>query len=380
MKFAFNPLGAPFDLITPAGDSINAQKVLANGNTSADVALSTNASTAVLPVSLTGLAVATIYQATISVQAVIYEDASPEIAGSMNLTCDMTVTVDPAGNTFCGFAATQAPDLSRLVGTALAGATLVLVPSLGGFTVKVTRPSGIACHARCGWTTNYFEAVGVASDIPQAGTWKGGFWDADHGIAGTAGAVTGWASREGNSVLTASGGNPTVTTDSLTNTSVLTCGTSTLTEINARWAAMGGTKQPFIVAVQLTTPAVVTGAVANIQSVSNMARVAQVVYPSSTAIACYQYDGTNVPLTVGAAIASNSRITLVFVLHTDGNLYTVDSSGTSAPATCAPLAIVVDRLVIAGTSKLRRYGAKIPATANPLLEAQQLYTRLATMI
>ena len=384
MNFAFNPLGMPFDLVPSSsqieGNSISGYKVNPNGSTSADVALSTNAATAVLAVALSGLAHSTIYQTTVRVTAVIYEDASPEITGSIDLTCDMVVTVDPSGNVFCGFSATQSPDLSRLVGTALSGATVVLGPSTGGFTVKATRPSGVACHARCTWTTNHFEAVGVASDIPQAGTWStGGYWDADHGIGGTSSAVTSITSRESTSALVTAGGTVHTATDTLTNTTILIGdGSATMNEINSRWAAFGGAHTPFILFLQMTIPTSASGIIANVSDASNANRACETLYAAANIVGAYRVQGGLITQTT--LVTPSARKTVAFVLHTDGNFYVVDETGTAAPVSDATInSLTVDRFTLGTNSKFRRFGVKLPATANPLLECQQLVTRLLTM-
>lgn len=366
------------------GNSIFNRKIKPNGGTNTDVALSTNNSTSILSVLLTtaNLALSTIYQTTIRSTVVFYEDSSPEITGSVDLTSDMTVTVDPAGNIFCGFSATQSPDLSRLVGTALSGATVSFSASANGFTINATRPSGIACHARCTWTTNYFESVGVASDIPQAGTWStGGYWDVDHGIGGTPNSVSSISSREGTSVLSTSGGTIAITNDPISNTNVITCGAASLNETaSGKWGAFGGIKVPFILFLQLSTQSVVSAeSVLNIHNSGNTARAANPTFTNPTQLACYQYDGTNIPFTVGIPITASERITTVFVLHTDGKLYTIDSGGTSNGSACATLSIVVDRIILTGTPKWRRWGVKLPSTANPLIEGQLLYNRVATL-
>jgi len=282
---------------------------------------------------------------------------------------------------FCSFGAIN-PDLSRLVGTPLAGATITAIASTNGFTIKITRPAAVACTARCSWITNYFEAIAVNPDYPQAGTWTtGGIWDADHGVAGTPAAVTSWTSREGTSVLTTSGGTVVAEIDVLTATSVLRCvGAAMLSQVSApKWGAFGGVLGTFIFGIQITTPAAPSGAVMNLKNSNNLSRVCQIVYPSGTVLAAYQYDGTNIPYQQ-VTVAASARKTAVFCLHTDGKLYAIDSTGTSASMAGAALSIVVDRLEVAGTSQVRRFGVKLPATANPLLEAQQLYTQLASMI
>jgi hypothetical protein len=129
-------------------DGIWAPVVPPSGENAAPVALSTAAATAVLAVNLStiGLAVSTNYSATVKALITLVSSTSSELSGTLDLTCDLRVSVDSAGNVFCGLDATQAPDLSRLVGTVFAGATLALAASTNGFTIMCTRPAGVASN------------------------------------------------------------------------------------------------------------------------------------------------------------------------------------------------------------------------------------------
>jgi limonene-1,2-epoxide hydrolase len=364
-----------------ANDSIQLPKIQPNGSTASDVVINTDASTTLLAVSLAsaGLAISKIYQAVVSIRAVIWETALPSLLGSIDLDLDLTVSTNTAGVVFCSFGAIN-PDVSRLVGTPLAGATITAIASTNGFTIKITRPAAVACTARCSWTTNYFEAIAVNPNYPQAGTWTtGGIWDADHGIGGTPSAVTSITSLEGTAVLTTSGGTFVTATDSLTNTTVLLGdGTAVMSEINARWAAFGGLHTPFIAFFQVTVPTSATGTALVLSDAAHGHRTFQMLYVSAVVLGVYRVQGGLIVQT--SVIAGNVRKTVVVVLHSDGNYYLIDDAGTTAPASDATIgSLVVDRMTLGTNSKFRRWGAKTPATANPLLEAQQLYSQLAVM-
>jgi hypothetical protein len=233
-----------------------------------------------------------------------------------------------------------------------------------------------------------FAALRVAVDcirhelgfsIPQAGTWStGGYWDADTGIGGSSYSVTSMASREGTSVVTTSGGTFQIVNDPLTNTNVLVGdGAAVMSETNSiKWGAYGGTHTPFIQFIQMSLITSIDE-IFSIKNASASSRT-QVVYTGSTTFACYRYDGTQLSL-VQSVVTPLTRVTMVFVLHTDGKLYAIDSSGTSVPTSDTTGALAVDRVLIAGHSKFRRWGIKLPATGNPLLEAQELYSLLASL-
>jgi hypothetical protein len=386
---ATSPTAADWETPPPQGNSISKPKIQPNGATVSDVALPSDSSTSILAVNLQtiGLAVSTIYQTVVTVRTVIYEDAVNEIVGSLDIVSDMIVVVDSAGNVFCGFNATQSPDLSRLVGTPLQGTTGVLVASANGFTVKITRPTGIDCHARCSWVTNLFENIGVEPDYPQAGSWAtGGYWDADHGVGGSPSAVTSITSREGTSVLTTSGGTFQIVNDLLTSTNVLVGdGTAIMEEISSgHWGAFGGTHTPHIGFVQLDSPALLINfRILGIYDAAFAYRAIDLTYssyPTANDVTPYRWEHAN-SNTIGSHTAvPPARITVVWVLHTDGKAYIIDSTGTSVGTSDAALgALIVDRFLIGTNSKFRRLGEKLPDTANPLLEAQQLYARLAVM-
>lgn len=283
---------ADWETPPPQGNSVTKPKIQPNGATVSDVALPSDSSTAILAVNLQtiGLAVSTIYQTVVTIRAVIYEDAIKEIVGSLDLVSDMTVVVDSAGNVFCGFNATQSPDLSRLVGTPLQGATITLAASTNGFTVKITRPTGINCHARCSWITNIFENIAVEPDYPQAGSWAtGGYWDADHGITLSGPNITAAASREGASVLTGTG-TLTIVNDPLTNTNVVqgNVSTSYLQEIDSvRWGKFGGLHTPYIAFMQVTFDAAPTTDSRHINIVGATHRALDVVLEGTTDMAYY---------------------------------------------------------------------------------------------
>ena len=368
------------------GNSISGRKIQPNGSTTTDTSLNTNAATVIYTVNLNGagLSPSTIYQAVVVARVVIYEDNTPQITGSMDLVSDMTIVANSTGNIFCQFNATQSPDLSRLVGTPLAGATLALtsIASPNGFSITVTRPSGISCHARCTWSANFFENIGIASDIPQQGTWgTGNYIDPNHGIGGSSSAVTSIASQEGTSVLTTSGGSFQIVHDSVTNSNALVGdGTAIMSEIDSsRWGGFGGTHTPFITLLQFTVPSAANGIILDIKDAGNTQRVTEPIFASPTTFAAYRVQNSNLILQV-CNLTVGLRKTLVLVLHTDGNYYLIDESGTSAPVSDSTIgALTVDRILIGSNVLFHILANKLPATSNPLLEAEECCAQALVM-
>ena len=129
-----------------------------NGHTTVDVALGTDASTAVLVVTLAGLAVSSKYLAKLGLTVWIYTDANHAIGGPVDVVIGLVVTTDGAGVATCTLSGTPIPDGSNLP-TGVAGATTTVVASTGGFTISATRPAGAACHAGAQWWVNSFRTV-----------------------------------------------------------------------------------------------------------------------------------------------------------------------------------------------------------------------------
>jgi hypothetical protein len=129
-----------------------------NGHTTSDVALSSNSSTSVLPVTLSGLVASKKYNFTLGIRVVEYTDSNHAVAGSIDLVVDCNATTDSSGVATCTLAGTPSPDTSRLP-AGLSGATATVAASTGGFTIFATRPTGTACHVRAHWWVNTFEDV-----------------------------------------------------------------------------------------------------------------------------------------------------------------------------------------------------------------------------
>jgi hypothetical protein len=222
--------------------------------------------------------------------------------------------------------------------------------------------------------------LGRALPYPQAGTWAtGGYWDAQFGVVMSGSDVATVASREGGSVLTCVGtmtraadpaGGPAVLHDA--------SGTAVLSETNARWAAFGGLHTTAIAFIQVTHAAAPGGTVLAVKNASASQRAVQIVYGSTTTLVAYRYDGTHIPGS-GVVLVGGTRETLVYVMHTDGNFYVLSAAGTTVAVADTTASLTVDRIVIGSNAKLRRWGVKRPATTNPLVEAQQLYTALARL-
>ena len=218
------------------------------------------------------------------------------------------------------------------------------------------------------------------SIYPQKGSWaSGGYWDADHGVTLSGSSVVSLASREGTSVLIASG-TPQLTT--LGGVNVIQFDTSNyLKETNARWGAFGGTHTPFIFfATWITESPIFTGGRLFTLTGGGGFRAIEIFNPGGGATYFSRYDG-NEPI-VAKSVSVSTRYTVVFVLY-GTDLYIIDENGTSAPIAdgtgnlTITDAFVNSLLGVAnGKTILRRLGVKLPVTSNSLIEAQNLHTAL----
>lgn len=185
--FAFNPFTGSFDITRPApvagttagtfaaGDDARFSQSpaaltqaldgagfpitnFANGRTSADVALSTDASTAVLAQAIEGLGASRVVLATIGARVTVYTDANHAVGGGIDVVVDVSIATDVAGAATVTLTGTPIVDASRLP-AAMSGTTATLAASAGGFTISATRKAGTAMHARARWSVWAFEDV-----------------------------------------------------------------------------------------------------------------------------------------------------------------------------------------------------------------------------
>ena len=135
------------------------QVILVEGTeTPADVNLNVDPPIDVLPVTLLGLGVSRVLTATIGFHATIYTAANNQVNGALDCVAQIGIVTDGAGVATVLVVALEAPT-SRLP-LILAGATISLASSVGGFTIWVQRPVGIACWARVEWHCEQFNDVG----------------------------------------------------------------------------------------------------------------------------------------------------------------------------------------------------------------------------
>ena len=117
-----------------------------------------DASTAVLAVTLTGLAASKIYLAQLGVRVFQYLDSAHGTGGAIDLVIGISIATDGAGVATVTLSGTPSPDTSNLP-AGLSGATATVAASAGGFTILATRKAGSASHARAKWFVNKFEDV-----------------------------------------------------------------------------------------------------------------------------------------------------------------------------------------------------------------------------
>jgi hypothetical protein len=168
MSIKFNPLTGQFDMvggapvpISPLAAPLDAAGYAItnfdNGHTTTDVALSSDASTAVLVV-VCGLAASHKYLCTLGVRVYVYTDADHAVGGAVDIVIGMSIVTDASAVATCTLSGTVIPDTSNLP-TGVSGATATVAASTGGFTVSATRKAGTACHCRAKWWINKFEDV-----------------------------------------------------------------------------------------------------------------------------------------------------------------------------------------------------------------------------
>jgi hypothetical protein len=124
----------------------------------ANVALSTNASTAALVTKVTGLTASSSYVCTLGARGTIWSAADATICGTIDETVDLAVATDADSVATVTVLGTQSPDTTRLP-TGLNGATMSVAASTGGFTVSLTRPTDVACVCKARVWIDTFERI-----------------------------------------------------------------------------------------------------------------------------------------------------------------------------------------------------------------------------
>lgn len=124
----------------------NAITNYANASSAANLALTANTSTPFPAYTLSGLAASSIYQVEFQFEVGLSVDSDHTINGAITWTVQATISTNGSGVATVTFNTTPVPNISYLP-TGLAGATATVAASTGGFTISVTRPTGVACHA-----------------------------------------------------------------------------------------------------------------------------------------------------------------------------------------------------------------------------------------
>lgn len=127
--------------------------------TTTPLALTSNASTSLLPVTITGLAANATYAFTVDCYVRFWLTANPTVTRTLWLKADVSAVTNGSGVPTCTVQGNPTP-ISPAGVSALGLVGVDVLPSTGGFTVYATRQPGVACTASCkGWHDNY-EVVG----------------------------------------------------------------------------------------------------------------------------------------------------------------------------------------------------------------------------
>lgn len=157
------PNGSPQTVesaIVPPGCTLSngVLSLFRGGQTAVDVSLSLNTSTAVLPITFSGLDANSYYTCTFGYRCTIWPSATRSNVGSMDCVVDLYIATDGLGVATVTVQTTPSPNVSRLP-VAMATATTTVSASAGGVTIYATRPSGVACLTRAKWWAVEFEDI-----------------------------------------------------------------------------------------------------------------------------------------------------------------------------------------------------------------------------
>ncbi len=135
-----NPLTGRFDVATAPA--------FARHGVIADTSLSTNDSTALPAVTLTGLDASSTYALRLGLSVTIWKTAAQATNGTLDCVVDASVVTD--ASSVATVTVTTAPYFdTSLLGAGLAGVSASAAASTGGFTLSAVRVAGVSCTA-CG--------------------------------------------------------------------------------------------------------------------------------------------------------------------------------------------------------------------------------------
>lgn len=150
-----NPLTGKFDITSTAGPQGATGATGATGpagyaqhGTCEDTELTTNASTALPAVTLTGLDASSTYALRIGMAVTIWKTATQATNGTLDCVVDASVVTDGSSVATVTFTSTPYFD-SSLLATGLAGVSASSAASTGGFTISAVRVTDVSCTA-CG--------------------------------------------------------------------------------------------------------------------------------------------------------------------------------------------------------------------------------------
>lgn len=115
-----------------------------------DVALASDSSTIVLATTLTGLSASRKYLVTFGVRVSIWQEGTESNCGDFDCKFGAYITTNSSSVATISLLTTPVFD-SSLVASALTSVSISLIASLGGFTIRATRPTGVSCSAAAEW-------------------------------------------------------------------------------------------------------------------------------------------------------------------------------------------------------------------------------------
>lgn len=159
-------LGMATDVQVSPGITINAGvlHLWHGGETTADVALSTNDSTSLLEYPFPGLNPSSHYNCTFGFRVIMWNPANAAQSGSIDGYVDLYLSTDTESAVMVALQTDVVIDATRM-NSALAGATADLALASEGTTVEIsaTRPAGVACLCSCAWWVTQLKEMSVVS-------------------------------------------------------------------------------------------------------------------------------------------------------------------------------------------------------------------------
>jgi hypothetical protein len=159
--------GTPQDvtsIVCPPGCDVSSGVLhFFRGNGGEPVTVDTSGAVTIFTQAFAGLTASRRLYVVLGCRVILDKTSSPESQGHIEIVVGATITTNAGGtSTSVVLASVPNPDLTKLP-TGLAGTTANLVAATGGFTLTVTKPTGVASlSARGEWTSQGIYDLGAA--------------------------------------------------------------------------------------------------------------------------------------------------------------------------------------------------------------------------